>query len=72
MLESQVNVLVTVQPLLTQNSSAHGVILSHDRPTLLKTTFYAHPFFYSSTASDDSEWTTAGCVVLPRPIMVPH
>ena len=41
--------------------------------TLLKTTFCVHRFFfYSFTASDGSEGTTAGCVVSLRSIMVHH
>ena len=43
-------------------------MLSHDQ-----TAFCAlHFFFYSFTASDASEGTTAGCVASPRTIMVCH
>ena len=41
-------------------------------PTLLKTTFSMHHVFYSFTASDGSEGTTAGHVVSPHSIMVHH
>ena len=41
-------------------------------PTLLKTTFCAHRFFYFFTASYGTEGTIAGHVVLPRSIMVHH
>ena len=61
--------LGTVHPLLTLNffSTWCHVI----GPTLLKSTFYAHHFyFHSFTASDGSEGTTAGRVVSPHSIMV--
>ena len=42
-------------------------------PTLLKTSFCVHGFFfYSFTASDGSEGTTAGRVVSLRSMMVHH
>ena len=41
-------------------------------PTLLRNTFSAHCFLYSFTASDGSDGTTAGHVVLPRSMMTHH
>ena len=38
-------------------------MLSRDRFNIVRTTFCVHRFFYSFTASDGSEGTTAGCVV---------
>ena len=41
-------------------------------PTLIKTAFCTHRIFYSFTASDGSEGTTAGRVVSPCSIVVHH
>ena len=41
-------------------------------PTLLKSTFSAHCFFYSFTASGGYEVTTAGRVLSPRSIVEHH
>ena len=59
-------------PFSPYASSAHGAMLSRDRPDIVMTTFCAHHFFYSFNASDGSERTNADGVVSPRYIMVLH
>ena len=72
-MEGKASVLGLCTPFLPYSSSAHGVMLSRDRPTLLKIIVCAHHFFfYFFTSSDGSAGTTAVRAVPPRSIMAHH
>ena len=68
LVEDQVNGLGTVHTPLKLNLSSTWC----DIFTLLLTTFCAHRFFYSITASDCSDGTTVSRVVSPRSIVMHH